>query len=113
MRRIKKRIVLVSTLLFLLIHTIKKHITSDSNRILHSIYKTSNGNSEKKDWHDWEFIFYESLRKGPGEQGKPYEINSEFDLKLSQSIFQVEGLYALVSDKISVNRSVPDLRFEE
>lgn len=67
-------------------------------------------NIAKKDWHDWAFIEYEKTRKGPGEQGEPYELTDEADIKLNKELFKVEGLYALVSDKISVNRSNPDSR---
>lgn len=66
--------------------------------------------NEKKDWHDWAFIEYEKSRVGPGEQGLPYELTDEADIKLNAELLKVEGLYALVSDKISVNRSVPDFR---
>lgn len=68
---------------------------------------------EKKDWHDWKFIEYEKNRKGPGEQGKPFKLTDPEDIELNNQLFEVEGLYVIVSDKISVNRSVPDTRLPQ
>ena len=67
---------------------------------------------EKKDWHDWEFIVNEKSRKGPGEQGKPHVLTDPKDIKLNEKLFNIEGLYGIVSDQISVNRSIPDYRPE-
>lgn len=67
-------------------------------------------NYERKDWHDWKFIKYELSRQGPGEQGEPVVLTDPEEVELNQELFKNEGLYALVSDKISVNRSVPDSR---
>ena len=70
-------------------------------------------NYKRKDWHDWKFIEYEKSREGPGEQGKPYVLTDPDDIKLNQKLFNIEGLYVVVSDKISVNRSVPDTRLKQ
>ena len=70
-------------------------------------------NYERKDWHDYEFMKYEAARKGPGEQGEPYELTDPKDIKLNKELFKIEGLFVVVSDKISVNRSVPDVRIEQ
>lgn len=69
--------------------------------------------NEKKDWHDYEFIAYERSREGPGEQGKPFVLTEPHDIELNQELFNEEGLYVVVSDKISVNRSIPDYRPEK
>lgn len=68
---------------------------------------------KRKDWHDWKFIEYEKSRTGPGEQGKPFELTNPEDIALNQKLFRIEGLYVVVSDKISVNRSVPDTRLSQ
>lgn len=68
---------------------------------------------EKKDWHDYEFIEYEKSREGPGEQGKPFILTDPKDIELNDKLSKIEGLYAVVSDKISVNRSIPDFRPEK
>ena len=67
-------------------------------------------NYERKDWHDWPFIEYEKSREGPGEQGKPFHLSDLKEIDENQRLFNIEGLYPIVSDKISVNRSVPDTR---
>ena len=56
---------------------------------------------------------YEAAREGPGEQGVPYALTDPKDIQLNEELFKIEGLYAIVSDKISVNRSVPDVRIQQ
>jgi hypothetical protein len=68
---------------------------------------------EKKDWHDYEFMKYEASRTGPGEKGEGFNLTDPADIKLNAELLKIEGLYAIVSDKISVNRSVPDVRHEK
>jgi polypeptide N-acetylgalactosaminyltransferase len=67
-------------------------------------------NYEKKDWHDYEFIKYEASRQGPGEQGTAHKLENPEDIKLNDELYKVEGINVIVSDKISVNRSLPDTR---
>lgn len=69
-------------------------------------------NYERKDWHDWPFIEYEKTRTGPGEQGIPHFLTDPVEIALNKKLSKVEGLSPLVTDKISVNRSVPDGRLE-
>lgn len=68
---------------------------------------------EKKDWQDHKFIKYEAAREGPGEQGKPFQLTDPNDIALNENLFKIQGLFVVVSDKISVNRSVPDVRINE
>jgi polypeptide N-acetylgalactosaminyltransferase len=70
-------------------------------------------NYERKDWHDWKFIENEKLRVGPGENGTAFHLSDPEDIALNYKLFAIEGLYAIISDKISVNRSVPDTRLPE
>ncbi|XP_050442559.1 N-acetylgalactosaminyltransferase 6 isoform X2 [Adelges cooleyi] len=65
---------------------------------------------QKIDWHDWQQINIEKLRTGVGEQGIIAELqNSEMQDKY-ESLYKVNGFNALLSDSISVNRSLPDIR---
>jgi polypeptide N-acetylgalactosaminyltransferase len=64
----------------------------------------------KVDWHDYNFIEYESKRIGPGEKGAPVNEVEPNEKELNQRLFDENGYYGLVSDKISVNRSIEDLR---
>lgn len=70
-------------------------------------------NYDRKDWHDWEFIKYEAHRIGPGEQGKPFVLTDPEDIKRNEKLFETEGNFVVASDKISVNRSVPDTRLPQ
>lgn len=67
-------------------------------------------NYERKDWHDYKFIEFEKSRNGPGEHGEAFELEDPQDISFNKKLFEEHGLYAIVSDKISPNRSVPDTR---
>lgn len=67
-------------------------------------------NYDRKDWHDWKFIKYEETRSGPGEQGKAVVLTDPVEIELSKNLSKLEGLSPVVSDKISVNRSLEDGR---
>lgn len=74
--------------------------------------KQKNVNGVKKDWHDYEFIAYEESRKGFGENGEPEKLSPE-ELPFHDELFYQNGYNALLSDKIALNRSVPDIRHRE
>lgn len=65
---------------------------------------------DRKDWHDYEFINYEGSREGVGEQGKGHELTDSDEIKQDNELEREEGLHVIVSDKISVNRSIQDTR---
>lgn len=70
-------------------------------------------NYERLDWHDYEFMKIESERTGFGEKGEGFKFTDPKDVELDSKIGEDEGLHVLVSDKISVNRSVIDTRPEK
>jgi len=66
--------------------------------------------SQKIDWHDYALIHAEKRRAGPGEQGRRFQLTEEEDIRRNQELLQVNGYYAVVSDSISANRSIADIR---
>ncbi|XP_055598669.1 N-acetylgalactosaminyltransferase 6-like [Uranotaenia lowii] len=64
----------------------------------------------KIDWHDYGLLEAERNRSGPGEHGKPFSLDQDEDIKLNEKLFTENGYYAVVSDKIAIDRSVTDLR---
>lgn len=64
------------------------------------------------DWHDYKFMYLESIREGPGENGSSIVLTDPIEIKQNLVGYDVEGFYTSVSDKISPNRSVPDVRLE-
>lgn len=62
-----------------------------------------------KDWHDYNAIKREALRKGPGEQGTPVYVTKDEE-ELSRKIFEENKHNGLVSDKIARDRAIPDTR---
>lgn len=65
---------------------------------------------ERWDWNNYELISYEKTRKGPGEQGEGVTLTDPADIRLDAKLEPEEGLHVVISDKISVNRSVKDSR---
>ncbi|XP_064609423.1 putative polypeptide N-acetylgalactosaminyltransferase 10 [Liolophura sinensis] len=69
---------------------------------------------EKIDWHDYKQIAIDKHRKGAGEQGQAVIISPDGEEKAKmQSLFNPNGFNAWISDKISVERSLADIRHPE
>ncbi|KAG5676955.1 hypothetical protein PVAND_006748 [Polypedilum vanderplanki] len=64
---------------------------------------------QKIDWHDYEQIKKDAQRIGFGENGKSEKLD-ETEKSLEDDFFRQNGFNALLSDKISINRSIPDIR---
>ncbi|XP_038134569.1 polypeptide N-acetylgalactosaminyltransferase 10, partial [Cyprinodon tularosa] len=62
---------------------------------------------QRKDWHDYETIRRDAARSGNGEQGKPFPLT---DADRVDQAYRENGFNIYVSDRISLNRSVPDIR---
>ncbi|KAG8438907.1 hypothetical protein GDO86_005192 [Hymenochirus boettgeri] len=63
--------------------------------------------TEKRDWHNYELIRKDHERTGNGEQGKPFPMS---DADRVDQAYRENGFNIFVSDKISLNRSLPDIR---
>uniref|UniRef100_A0A182YE43 Ricin B lectin domain-containing protein n=1 Tax=Anopheles stephensi TaxID=30069 RepID=A0A182YE43_ANOST len=67
--------------------------------------------TEKIDYHNYEQIQNDLNRVGPGEQGKPATLSpEESDSERRKELYYQNGFNALLSDNISINRSIADLR---
>lgn len=76
-------------------------------------YKSSGKSDEKRiDWHDYKFMLYEAARVGPGENGAPHKLTNPIDIESNERGHKEEGFATIVSDQISPNRSLPDVRLE-
>lgn len=64
----------------------------------------------KIDWNDYELMKSDSLRTGFGEEGKGETLTEQQEIKENDDLFKTFGMSVVISDKISVNRSVPDFR---
>ncbi|KAL1494762.1 hypothetical protein ABEB36_010308 [Hypothenemus hampei] len=65
--------------------------------------------NEKIDWHNYNLIERDAKRTGPGEQGVPAYLNS-VESENYEKLFRVNGFNAALSDKIALDRAVPDIR---
>ncbi|KAJ8276821.1 hypothetical protein COCON_G00085730 [Conger conger] len=61
----------------------------------------------RKDWHDYKAIKRDAARSGNGEQGKPFPLT---DADRVDQAYRENGFNIYVSDRISLNRSVADIR---
>ncbi|XP_072302075.1 polypeptide N-acetylgalactosaminyltransferase 10-like [Eucyclogobius newberryi] len=59
------------------------------------------------DWHDYEAIKRDTAKSGNGEQGKAFPLG---DADRVEQAYRENGFNIYVSDRISLNRSVPDIR---
>lgn len=64
---------------------------------------------QKIDWHNYKQIAEDEARVGPGEQGAALILSAEEE-KLKDDLYKVNGFNAYVSDKISLQRSLKDIR---
>lgn len=67
----------------------------------------------KIDWINYDFIEYEKQRNGPGEQGQPVVLDDHDEIILSNKLIREFSYNVIASDKISLNRSLPDSRNEQ
>ncbi|XP_055035116.1 polypeptide N-acetylgalactosaminyltransferase 10 [Misgurnus anguillicaudatus] len=61
----------------------------------------------KRDWHDYAAIKRDAARLGVGEQGKPYPLT---DSDRVDQAYRDNGFNIFVSNRIALNRSLPDIR---
>lgn len=71
-----------------------------------------NAKKVKIDWHNYQFIEAEKRRTGIGEHGVPASVSDDEEAERKR-LFDLNGFNGLLSDYISVNRSVKDIRHKE
>lgn len=71
--------------------------------------RLTNMDKREIDWHDYAYIEKERKMEGLGEHGVASKLSTDLEPK-RQEIFDKNGFNGLLSDLISVNRSVADIR---
>lgn len=66
--------------------------------------------NEKIDWNDYAFIAYEASRVGPGENGSAHNLTDPSEIELNKIGLREEGIATIVSEQVSVQRSLVDKR---
>lgn len=74
--------------------------------------RPKNVKHERIDWHDYTLIEYEAARQGIGEHGKKEHLDDS-EKSEADKLFNRNGFNAFLSDKISLNRTVPDIRHKD
>lgn len=89
-------------------------LSEDNGSIIKDQYAFAKFNissgSKKVDWHNYEQQKKDSNRIGPGEQGKPVLPQK---LEKGSSAYHDNGFNIMVSDRISLDRSLPDIRVSQ
>lgn len=110
--------ILITVFLFKTFHLISKLGTHESLIDLHPRQGAffngplKNVNGIKIDWHDYNYMALDELREGIGERGIAAKLDED-EGENQDKLFKQNGFNAILSDKISVNRSVPDIRHKE
>lgn len=69
---------------------------------------------KKIDWHNYEQISKEKKRVGIGEHGVPVVLDfKKYNKTKYDDLYKINGFNAYLSDMISLNRSVPDIRHKD
>ncbi|XP_044226276.1 polypeptide N-acetylgalactosaminyltransferase 10-like [Thunnus albacares] len=63
----------------------------------------------RTDWHDYEAMRKDAARIGNGEQGKPFPLT---DADRMDQAYRENGFNIYISNRISLNRSLPDIRHQ-
>lgn len=87
------------------ISMLKKKVDSSGTFWEHNSIASNN----KIDWHDYKQIQANLEKTGPGEQGAAHLLSANDDSE-KDALYKVNGFNALVSDRISVNRTLKDIR---
>ncbi|XP_054263275.1 N-acetylgalactosaminyltransferase 6-like [Macrosteles quadrilineatus] len=90
----------------------KKHIKNPS-RTEKEVKDHTSKYIYKVDWHDYRQIDNDEVRSGNGEHGKPATLPPTVTDNEIQNLYKVNGFNALLSDHVSLNRSLPDIRKKE
>lgn len=64
----------------------------------------------RRDWHDYMAMARDRIRQGPGENGEKVLNTNKSIAELVSRMSLANGFNAYISDLISVNRSLPDIR---
>ncbi|CAH2062765.1 unnamed protein product, partial [Iphiclides podalirius] len=121
LRLLRLRNLLTITVLVIILYIVKTF--SDINRVNDALTEkgalTKNKEPEREyfvprslkkiDWHNYKQIDYERRREGIGEQGLPAKLPLS-DAQLEEQLYSVNGFNGALSDRIPLNRSLPDIR---
>ncbi|CAG9809706.1 unnamed protein product [Chironomus riparius] len=109
----KKRLKIysISAILIVFIFTVYSFSSNSDNKVI--VLKIDQAQEELIDYNDYKYMVEQLRRVGDGEIGRPVFLEDPNEIKRNEELYQKTGFYAVVSDKISVNRSIPDLRSAE
>lgn len=102
-----RRKVLLTFLLVLITLVLMKKA---HQKLYRKILEDSIIDDERIDWNDYELIKREALQTGFGEHGKGEKLTDAEEIKKNDELFETFGMSVFISDKMSVNRTIPEYR---
>ena len=99
-------------IIILIILSVLLNLSSEKNQKKATTTTKSHSSAQKscRDWNNYEQIYREMIRKGLGENGTEVILTDENEIALNRKLFNETGFGVVVSDRISVNRSIQDTR---
>lgn len=74
------------------------------------IFKQQKVHQNCRDWNDYEQMIREREREGFGENGEAGVLTNPQEIAENERLYNETGFSVVISNKISVNRSIPDVR---
>ena len=95
-------------------HDVQRHISNHVENFQKSFLRggdrAESPDSDKISYEDVKFRELEARRRGMGENAEPFNLTDPKEIEENEKWYKKEGFYVLVSDKISVDRAIPDNR---
>lgn len=111
-RLLRKKLVLLTIVIATILVFFYIFITESDDKLNKSLAGKFSRNLKCRDWNDYEFFEAEGRRNGIGERGTAVKLNTTYDIELNEKLYNQTGFSVVVSNKISVNRSIIDSRPE-
>jgi polypeptide N-acetylgalactosaminyltransferase len=113
--KIRKRLVIFTIFAFVTIFLFSKFAENSQKNPKN--YEKIPKNVKKfevcRDWHNYKLINDEKNREGFGEHGIAAHLDDPREKLENEKFYNATGISVLISNKISVNRSIPDSRHAE
>ena len=84
------------------------YVTDDYQELV--LIKSNTVVDDRFDWCNYDLMEEEINRTGFGEHGAPAILTDLSEIKKNKESFKIFGMSVVISDKISINRSVPEFR---
>lgn len=104
---IKTFFIFISFLTFYFVYLVSISSTDNKHKIVVSDKKVKD--HKFRNWYDYKLVEKDNQRIGVGELGARVFLSDPNEISLNEKLYQETGFAVVISDKISVNRSLPQV----